>query len=329
MNRVISRKKIKVIEFSKKAVVIRADASIQSGIGHVIRCMALAQELQRKGYKVCFIVSECPDTLLKKLEVERFTVSKIFSKSGSANDVEETVNLAKNENALWVIADGYVFTEIFQKEKGTDTISKFSLNISRDTRDSLFDPKNGYLLSAMTELNSKIFGASVNSYRLELQGSNYISFIENMFTLHTGLKIGQVDRFGSGGKLAPIYERYFLGGGDTVRGFPYREISPIDHNKDPYGGESMIVGNVELTHPIYDFIRGAIFVDAGGVWKRAWDMKLDEINVGAGYGLRIKLPYFNAPVKLDLAYPIVKSSKLKNIDRKLRFHFNLGLTWSP
>ncbi|HRU01450.1 MAG TPA: UDP-2,4-diacetamido-2,4,6-trideoxy-beta-L-altropyranose hydrolase, partial [Victivallales bacterium] len=78
--------------------------------------MALAQELQRKGYKVCFIVSECPDTLLKKLEVERFTVSKIFSKSGSANDVEETVNLAKNENALWVIADGYVFTEIFQKE---------------------------------------------------------------------------------------------------------------------------------------------------------------------------------------------------------------------
>jgi len=43
-------------------------------------------------------------------------------------------------------------SEIFQKEKGTDTISKFSLNISRDTRDSLFDPKNGYLLSAMTEL---------------------------------------------------------------------------------------------------------------------------------------------------------------------------------
>lgn len=220
-------------------------------------------------------------------------------------------------------------SEIFQKEKGTDTISKLSLNLSRDTRDSLFDPKSGYLLSILGEFNSKIFGASVNSYRIESQASNYYSFFDDLFTIHTGLKIGQVDRFGGGGRLAPIYERYFLGGGDTVRGFPYREISPIDANKDPYGGESMIVGNIELTHPIYDFVRGAVFLDAGGVWRRAWHVKLDEINLGAGYGLRIKVPYFNAPVKLDLAYPIVKNSKQKNFDRKLRFHFNLGLTWSP
>jgi len=220
-------------------------------------------------------------------------------------------------------------SEIFQDEEGTDTVSKLSLNLSRDTRDNLFDPKNGYLLSALGELNSKIFGASVNTYRIELQGSNYYSFIDDLFTVHTGLKIGQIDRFGDGGKLTPIYDRYFLGGGDTVRGFPYREISPIDSNKDPYGGESMMIGNIELTHPIYDFVRGAVFVDAGGVWRRSWDMAFDEINVGAGYGLRIKLPYFNAPVKLDLAYPVVKNSKQKNFDRKLRFHFNLGMTWSP
>jgi outer membrane protein insertion porin family len=219
---------------------------------------------------------------------------------------------------------------IFQKEKGTDTISKFSLNLSRDTRDSLLDPKSGYLLSALGEFNSKILGASVNMYKFETQASNYYSFIDDMFTLHTGIKLGQADRIGgSGGKLVPIYERYFLGGGDTIRGFPYRAISPIDENEDPYGGESMIIGNIELTHPIYDFIRGAVFVDAGGVWRRAWDIKLDEFNVGAGYGLRIKLPYFSAPVKLDLAYPVVVSSKQKNIKKKLRFHFNLGLTWSP
>lgn len=220
-------------------------------------------------------------------------------------------------------------SEIFQDEKGTDTISKFSLNLSRDTRDNLFDPKNGYLLALLGELNSKILGASVNTYRLELQASNYYSFLNDLFTVHTGVKLGQVDGFGGGGKLAPIYERYFLGGGDTIRGFPYREISPIDRNEDPYGGESMILGNIELTHPIYDFIRGAVFVDAGGVWRKSWDINLDDINVGIGYGLRIKLPYFSAPIKLDLAYPLVKSSKQKNISKKLRFHFNLGVTWSP
>jgi outer membrane protein insertion porin family len=220
-------------------------------------------------------------------------------------------------------------SEIFQSEKGTDTISKLSLHLSRDTRDNLFDPKSGYLLSALGEFNSKILGASVNTYRLEGQASNYYSFVDNMFTLHTGIKYGQVDSVGDNGKLAPLYERYFLGGGDTVRGFPYRSISPIDSNEDPYGGESMILGSVEISHPIYDFIRGAAFVDAGGVWRKAWDMSFNEINVGAGYGLRIKLPYFNAPIKLDLAYPIVKSSKLKNVDKKFRFHFNLGVTWSP
>ncbi|HPN84440.1 MAG TPA: outer membrane protein assembly factor BamA [Victivallales bacterium] len=220
-------------------------------------------------------------------------------------------------------------SQIFQDEEGTDTISKLSLNLSRDTRDSLLDPKNGYLLSALGELNSKVFGATTNTYRVELQGSNYYSFIDDLFTVHTGIKLGQVDRFDGHGKPARLYDRYFLGGGDTVRGFPYREISPIDENEDPYGGESMIIGNVELTHPIYDFIRGAVFVDAGGVWRRAWDFKFDEINVGAGYGLRIKVPYFSAPIKLDLAYPIVKNSKQKNFSKKLRFHFNLGLTWSP
>jgi outer membrane protein insertion porin family len=175
-------------------------------------------------------------------------------------------------------------------------------------------------------------GGSDNYYKFEAVASNYYPFLNDWFVLHTGMKIGQVALMGggssgAGGNLAPIYERYFLGGGDTVRGFSYRKISPVDYDDKGYGGESMLLGNIELTHPIYDFIRGAFFADIGQVKETAWHFSMNDFNIGIGYGFRIKLPYFNAPIKLDLAYPILNNQPGEK--NTLRFHFNLGFTWSP
>jgi outer membrane protein insertion porin family len=89
----------------------------------------------------------------------------------------------------------------------------------------------------------------------------------------------------------------------------------------------MILASAEVTHPIYEFIRGAIFCDIGQVQENAWHFSMNDFNIGAGYGLRLKLPYFNAPIKLDLAYPILNNQDGES--SKLRFHFNLGFTWSP
>ncbi|MFZ2655323.1 MAG: outer membrane protein assembly factor BamA [Victivallales bacterium] len=218
-------------------------------------------------------------------------------------------------------------SQIFQDSKGNSIVSKWSLTLARDTRNNITDPTNGYLVSALGELNSKAFGGTTNYYKFEALASNYYSFINDWFVLHTGMKMGQVDTFSNHGDLAPIYERYFLGGGDSVRGFSYRRISPVDSDNKAYGGESMLLANVEVTHPIYEFIRGAIFCDIGQVKENAWNFSMNDFNIGAGYGLRIKLPYFNAPVKLDLAYPILNNQDGES--SKLRFHFNLGMTWSP
>ncbi len=214
-------------------------------------------------------------------------------------------------------------SEMFQEQKGNYFENLLTLTLARDTRDSVMEPTSGYLLKALGQLNvsDKPF------YKLEAEASNYLPFYKKLFVLHTGVKYGQIGRLGSG-DMVPIFERYFLGGGDTVRGFPYREISPKDQNHDPYGGQSMILATAEVTHPIYKFIRGAVFVDAGGVWEDTWHMSMNGINVGTGYGLRIKVPYINAPVKLDLAYPVV-IGKDEHISKKFRFHFNIGFTWSP
>jgi len=210
--------------------------------------------------------------------------------------------------------------EYFEGEEGTDFVNTSSFTIKRDTRDSLMDPKSGYLLKAMGSIN---YG-SHTYYRVEGTASNYYSFWEDRLTLHTGVRIGTVDML-SGGSMVPIYERYFLGGGNSIRGFKYRDVAPADRDDDIYGGQSMLIANVELSHPIWDFIRGAAFVDAGNAWQDSGDFELDDINVGVGYGLRIKVPYINAPMKFDLAYPIVIDQD--HIDRKLRFHFDVGFSW--
>ncbi len=216
-------------------------------------------------------------------------------------------------------------SQMFQDQEGSDLVSKVSAEIARDTRDNMVEPTSGYLLSLYGDLNPRFLGASVNTYKTEAKASHYISFLDNALTLHTGLKIGQTQRIGSG-TMIPLYDRYFLGGGDTIRGFPYRKVSPMDSNHDAYGGESMMLGNIELTHPIYKFIKGAVFADFGNVWEKAWNMNLGDLNMGAGYGLRIKVPYINAPIKLDLAYPIINNQDY--VSSKLRFSFNTGFSWS-
>jgi outer membrane protein insertion porin family len=54
-------------------------------------------------------------------------------------------------------------------------------------------------------------------------------------------------------------------------------------------------------------------------------MDWDQINVGAGYGLRLKLPMIQAPLRLDLAYPVVRGQD--NLKRKFRIHFNVGFSF--
>ena len=186
------------------------------------------------------------------------------------------------------------------------------------------NPTRGYSIHGLASFTSQALGGSNNYSRLELKGTYHYSFFDEMFVLSLGGKIGFLSTIGDNDPV-PIFERYFLGGGDSVRGFPYRSIGPEDHNGDNYGGQSMYLFTAEFSHPIYKFIRGAAFVDIGDAGFKRY--KFRSVNIGAGYGLRIKLPNFNAPLRLDLAYPILNNQD--DVKSRLRFHFNLGASFGP
>lgn len=203
-------------------------------------------------------------------------------------------------------------------------VSQPSITLDRDTRDSLVDPSEGYNVNLFGSVTPQFLGSTSTYYRLEAKGSYYYNFFDKAIIAMVGGKVGTVASVNRD-KDVPIFERYFLGGSDSLRGFDYRTVSPTFGHGNNYGGQTMLLMTAEVTHPIWGPVRGAVFTDVGTAWKNSFEMNFSDINVSVGYGLRIRLPVINAPIKLDLAYPIVNNQAYAS--SKLRFHFNMGFSF--
>jgi outer membrane protein insertion porin family len=138
--------------------------------------------------------------------------------------------------------------------------------------------------------------------------------------LELKIRAGVADAYDDSKKV-PIYERYFAGGANTIRGYRERRVGPRDlGNKEPIGGESFWIANVEETFPIYpDLIKGAVFFDTGNVFETIEDFGDGGVFSGVGAGVRIKTPI--GPVRLDAGYPL---DEVTGDKKKLRFYFNIS-----
>jgi outer membrane protein assembly factor BamA len=80
----------------------------------------------------------------------------------------------------------------------------------------------------------------------------------------------------------PIYDRLYLGGSNNLRGFRFRDISPKDNNNQPIGGQTMWRATGEITFPIVEKARGAIFSDVGVVNAGPWTFGVEDIDIQRG-----------------------------------------------
>jgi UDP-2,4-diacetamido-2,4,6-trideoxy-beta-L-altropyranose hydrolase len=96
-------------------LIIRADAFVKLGTGHVMRCLALAQAAKKLGKKVIFASAPGMEAIEDRLKDESFEIIHQTHEPGSVEDAQWTSQLAKDKGAEWIVVDGYHFRDDYQK----------------------------------------------------------------------------------------------------------------------------------------------------------------------------------------------------------------------
>ncbi|MEK7753525.1 MAG: BamA/TamA family outer membrane protein, partial [Acidobacteriota bacterium] len=107
---------------------------------------------------------------------------------------------------------------------------------------------------------------------------------------------------GLGGQELIRTERFFAGGGTTLRGFKQNSLGPVDFLGDPAGGNAVFILNNELRFPAASIFDGVGFVDLGNTYSRVSDFRLADLRKTAGAGLRVRTPYFL--LRLDYGFKL-------------------------
>jgi outer membrane protein insertion porin family len=205
-----------------------------------------------------------------------------------------------------------------QEEIGGDFFrAALGVNYIYDTRDSTILPRSGHKVDL--GLTYAGLGGDVETITFSAQGQKYWNLKWDSIVSVIG-ELAFVD--GSGD--IPIFERMFLGGGRTLRGFEFRDIGPRDvgYTEEVYGGNSLGYVSLEYTVPIIETVRAAVFYDTGFVNADSWDPSPEDIYSNVGVGIRLKLPISPLPLALDYAIPV--SSPDDEADKGGQFNFYLN-----
>ncbi len=210
--------------------------------------------------------------------------------------------------------DSNVSDEI-RAEEGDKLKSQIAFTLVNDTRDSPKLTRTGHKIEGDVRYAGGILGGDVETYGFNIEGTQYFSLPWDMIFL-INAEIGVVDSWGNGD--VPIFDRLYLGGANSLRGFDYRDVGPKDSVGNPLGGRTLGHLTLEYTFPVVEKVRGAFFYDTGFVSSDAYDFNGD-VNSDFGFGVRLDLPI--GPIRIDYGIPI--QSDTFN-DSGGKFNFNVG-----
>jgi outer membrane protein insertion porin family len=242
---------------------------------------------------------------------------------GGFNITEELRNVVRYTLENRDITDvGSDASLLVRSEEGATLRSGVSNELTYDTRDSRFDPREGFITSLRNEFFG--LGGDVSFVRTSASAGYYYTVFEDY----------TISLRGSGGTMMGVGEdtrisdRFFKGGGQP-RGFEFGGIGPRDANtNDALGGKHFYTGTVEVSYPLdlpFELdIRGRLFTDVGAAWgidDNSIPVSVDDSSaprVTVGTGISWNSPF--GPLVVDLGFALVK----EDFDETEIFSFSFG-----
>jgi outer membrane protein assembly complex protein YaeT len=203
---------------------------------------------------------------------------------------------------------GYKIEKSRTYDTGPDPIFNVPLRLAsltstfaRDTRDDILDATKGSFFSHAFEFSPETLGSQVRFAKYFGQYFRYFPLqkprvqlftnkvIRPRLVYATALRVGLAGGFG--GQEVPLSERFFAGGGTTIRGFTQNSVGPATFTGLELGGVGMVVLNNEVRFPLVSILDGVGFVDLGNVYAHVSDFNPTDLRKAAGFGLRVRTPF--------------------------------------
>jgi len=221
--------------------------------------------------------------------------------------------------------------------------SSIGTTLMWDTRDNRLFPTSGFTQQVGVEIADEAL-LSENEFTRVNGTSRWYFPLFFGFVLKFNVQAGLISNWNAGGEPVPIFERFFVGGPNSVRGFQRSSLGPTRHvaadASDPaspltefnIGGDKQFIFNAEIEIPILTSvgIKGVLFADAGNAFDNDQDLsvKLDLFNkedqfddilrTSIGFGLRWLSPI--GPLRFEWGFPLAPTAK----EDTLVFEFSIG-----
>jgi outer membrane protein insertion porin family len=235
-----------------------------------------------------------------------------FMRAGLAYDFTRDNITGVSDNASQSIKD----------EQGKSLTSSVTPGLTYDSRDHFFSPTEGSKLSLSTKMAG--LGGDTRFLKTDLTARWYYTIFKDpswggAYVLGLGGQLGYGLGFAGnkeGGNDLPLFERYFLGGINSIRGFTDRSIGPREGSNcdtngqnckstEVTGGDKAAVINAEVAFPVMEQygLRGVVFFDVGSSFN---SFSYNDLRRSVGFGGRWMSPF--GPLRVDLGFPISKKS---------------------
>jgi translocation and assembly module TamA len=195
------------------------------------------------------------------------------------------------------------------------------LGIKYDHRDDLFDPTKGYIVNGTFTPKIGRIGDANFMTKTIVSGSYYYAIAPKIILAGWG-RAGSI----AGINLSDVVanNRFYAGGGGSIRGYGYQMAGPLDKKGKPTGGKSLLEGGLELRLRVLNDWGAAVFLEGGHVDRHTVPNLKKDLLFGAGLGVR----YFTdfGPIRVDLATPLKRRKKENGskVDRVLEFYISIG-----